>query len=181
MRQSFQCTWKHFSHWHSVPLTLVLVGLLGVFGCGETPGGNSGSSGDQRVSSRDGPGSPQEAAPVGKPEILLTTRKQNTLVVAVDFLPLRQKLARMPVEQRRTFLLEECYRVMGEEDVLRDKSADKLCVYALFVPNRNEYAQGNFRDLEEIAIFHAEREAFADGTRPWEQRVANAEWKAAAQ
>ena len=124
------------------------------------------------------PPDPAEAkTPPGKPELLLTTSRQDTQILAIDFYGVRDRLRSMAPEDRKNYILQECLKLYVEDRAAARNSIPKARLYALYVPDRDEYAKGSFRNLTELAIIDTTRESAAAQDKPLSQRVGQVEWK----
>jgi hypothetical protein len=115
------------------------------------------------------------AASPAKPELLLTTSRRDTQILAIDFFGVRDQLRGMTPADRKQYILEECLKLYIQE---RDRAGiAKARLYALYVPDRDEYAKGSFRNLTELAIIDTDRASATAPDKPLAERAGQVEWK----
>jgi hypothetical protein len=71
----------------------------------------------------------------------------------------------------------------GPEVLLSSRKPDKLIVatvrlLALSVPNRDDYARGDFRNMDELALFDTDHAAARDASKTPAERAGKVEWRA---
>jgi hypothetical protein len=121
------------------------------------------------------PDQAKAAAAPAKPELLLTTSRRDTQILAIDFFGVRDQLRGMTPADRKQYILEQCLKLYVQE---RDRAGiAKARLYALYVPDRDEYAKGSFRNLTELAIIDTDRASATAQDKPLAERAGQVEWK----
>jgi hypothetical protein len=112
-----------------------------------------------------------------KPEVLLSSRKPDRLIVAIDFAGSKAMDRSLPLDERRRFVLEQS---VAAYVAFARKELDDLPVrlMALSVPNRDDYARGDFRDMDELAVCDTDHAMARSADKTAGQRAGKVEWRA---
>jgi hypothetical protein len=118
------------------------------------------------------------AAPSGRAELLLVTRRGDTLFLAVDFSGVRNRLHGLSVADRRQAVLRDALRlylsnVSGDDR----KQALHARLFALLVPDRDEYARGSYQGVTELAVIETDYRKASQERKPLEDRARQVEWQ----
>jgi hypothetical protein len=123
---------------------------------------------------------PTPAAPATfdrQPEVLLSSRKPDKLIVAIDFAGSRAMDRSLPLEERRRYVLDQAvalYAAFAKKE--RDDQPVRLM--ALSVPNRDDYARGDFRNMDELAVCDTTHAAARAADKTSAERAGTVEWRA---
>lgn len=113
-----------------------------------------------------------------KPEVLLSSRKPDRLIVAIDFAGSRAMDPSVPLDERRKYVLEQSVALYaGYAKKERDDQPVRLM--ALSVPNRDDYARGDFRNMDELAVLDTDHATAKSTDKPVTDRAGKVEWRAA--
>jgi hypothetical protein len=150
----------------------LVVALATLSGCTEQPTspGGSGST----------PTSDKSTAPATydrKPEVLLSSRKPDKLIVAIDFAGSRAMDKSLPLAERRKYVLEQAVALYAAY-AKKESASQKVRLMALSVPNRDDYARGDFRNMDELVICDTDHATALDATKTLEERAGQVEWRA---
>jgi hypothetical protein len=113
-----------------------------------------------------------------QPEVLLSSRKPDKLIVAVDFAGSKAMDRSVPLDERRRYVLEQSvalYTAYAKKE--RDDQPVRLM--ALSVPNRDDYARGDFRNMDELAVCDTTHAAARAADKSAPERAGTVEWRAA--
>jgi hypothetical protein len=117
-------------------------------------------------------------APSGKAELLLVTRRGDTLVLAVDFSGVRDRLHGLSPSERRQVVLRDTLRLYLANARGDDrKQALHARLFALLVPDRDEYARGSYQGVTELAIVETDYPKASHARKPVEARTTHVEWQ----
>src|SRR5687767_6452018 len=86
-----------------------------------------------------------------KPEVLLSSRKPDKLIVAIDFAGSKAMDRSLALDERRAFVLEQSV-ILYAAFAKKEKPDQPVRLLALSVPNRDDYARGDFRNMDEFAV-----------------------------
>src|SRR5947209_10818275 len=112
-----------------------------------------------------------------QPEVLLSSRKPDRLIVAIDFAGSRAMDPSVPLDERRKYVLERAVALYaGYAKKERDDQPVRLM--ALSVPNRDDYARGDFRNMDELAILDTDHATAKATAKPIANRAGKVEWRA---
>ena len=120
------------------------------------------------------------AAPVtfdGVPEVLLSSRKPDKLIVAIDFAGSKAMDRSRPLDERRAYVLEQSV-ILYAAFARKEKPEQSVRLLALSVPNRDEYARGDFRNMDELAVFDTDHSTARDASKTPAERAGKVEWRA---
>ena len=151
--------------------TALVVGLLALAGCNDevsTPGPVA-----------TGAAAPAATAPRTfdrTPEVLLSSRKPDKLIVAIDFAGSRAMDRSVSLAERRRYVLEQSVALYTGY-AKKEKADQPVRIMALSVPNRDDYARGDFRDMDELAIFDTVHATATDAARGTAERAGTADWR----
>jgi len=112
-----------------------------------------------------------------RPEVLLSSRKSDRLIVAIDFAGSKAMDRALSLDERRQYVLEQSvalYAAYAQKE--RDEQSVRLM--ALSVPNRDDYARGDFRDMDELAVCDTTHAAARNADKPAAERAGTVEWRA---
>jgi hypothetical protein len=136
---------------------------------------------DRPVSPSPAASAPAATAPTTfdrQPEVLISARKPDKLIVAIDFAGSRAMDKAVSLDERRRYVLEQSVALYaGYAKKERDDQPVRLM--ALCVPNRDDYARGDFRNMDELAVCDTTHAAARAGDRPLAERAGTVEWRAA--
>jgi hypothetical protein len=124
---------------------------------------------------------PAAAAPATfdrQPEVLLSSRKPDKLIVAIDFAGSRAMDKSVSLDERRRYVLEQSVALYTEY-AKKERDDQPVRLLALCVPNRDDYARGDFRNMDELAVCDTTHAAARAATRPAAERAGAVEWRAA--
>jgi hypothetical protein len=113
-----------------------------------------------------------------KPEILLTSRKPDRLIVAIDFAGSRAMDRSVPLDERRRYVLEQVVALYAAT-ARKERDDQPVRLLALSVPNRDDYARGDFRDMDELAVCDTTHATARTADWTVEARAGRVEWRAA--
>jgi hypothetical protein len=151
--------------------TALVVGLVALAGCTDevnSPGAVT-----------TGTAAPATTAPRTfdrSPEVLLSSRKPDKLIVAIDFAGSRAMDRSVPLAERRRYVLERAVSLYAGY-AKKEKAGQPVRIMALSVPNRDDYARGDFRDMDELAVFDTVHATATDATKGAAERAGNADWR----
>lgn len=112
-----------------------------------------------------------------QPEVLLSSRKADKLIVAIDFAGSKAMDQSVPLDERRRYVLEQSVAVYAAY-AKKERDDQPVRLMALSVPNRDDYARGDFRNMDELAVCDTTH-AMARGTdKPAAERAGMVEWRA---
>jgi len=113
------------------------------------------------------------------PEILLVNRKGTKSVVAIDFFGSAALDPRNSLVERRQYILTESLRLCLKDglDRVKDKNTTIVKIFAVSVPDRNEYALGKFNKYRELAIMSSDPQGLRDDRKSMEERLGEISWK----
>jgi hypothetical protein len=111
------------------------------------------------------------------PEVLLSSRKPDRLIVAIDFAGSKAVDQSLPLDERRAYVLEQSV-VLYAAFAKREKPEQAVRLMALSVPNRDDYARGDFRNMDELAIFDTDHATARDAGKTPAERAGRVEWRA---
>ena len=111
------------------------------------------------------------------PEVLLSSRKPDRLIVAIDFAGSKAMDKRVSLDERRRYVLEQAVALYaGYAKKERDDQPVRLV--ALSVPNRDDYARGDFRNMDELAVCDTTHAAARATDKSAAERAGQVEWRA---
>jgi hypothetical protein len=113
-----------------------------------------------------------------KPEILLTSRKPDRLIVAIDFAGSKAMDKSVPLDERRRYALEQAVALYAATS-RKERDDQPVRLLALSVPNRDDYARGDFRDMDELAVCDTTHATARTADWTVETRAGRVEWRAA--
>lgn len=112
-----------------------------------------------------------------RPEVLLSARKPDRLIVAIDFAGSKAMDRVIPLADRRAYVLEQSVALYAEY-AKKERPDQAVRLMALCVPNRDDYARGDFRNMDELAILDTADAAARATDRPAAERAGAVEWRA---
>ena len=112
-----------------------------------------------------------------KPEVLLSSRKPDKLIVAIDFAGSKAMDRSVPLGERRAFVLEQSVTLYAAF-AKKEKPDQAVRLLALSVPNRDDYARGDFRNMDELAVCDTDHAAARDANKAPAERAGKVEWRA---
>ena len=112
-----------------------------------------------------------------KPEVLLSSRKADKLIVAIDFAGSRAMDKSLPLADRRKYVLEQAVALYAAY-AKKETAGQKVRLMALSVPNRDDYARGDFRNMDELVICDTGHAIAVDAAKSPEERAGQLEWRA---
>ncbi|MBL8826047.1 MAG: hypothetical protein JNM18_03620 [Planctomycetaceae bacterium] len=120
-------------------------------------------------------------AKVREPEVLLSSRdkSQQLLIIAIDFAGTPAMDKSLGLEARRQYVAEHVTRLYVQDFAKKESSSQKVKVFALGVPNRDDYLRGDFKNTDELAICETNYEQLTDELRTAVERLGNVDWRAA--
>lgn len=118
------------------------------------------------------------AATVREPSILLSSRKKDVLIVAVDFAFSPAMNAKSPLDERRQYVASQIVSLYAKDFARKEKAGQKVKVFAYSVPNADDYARGDFRNISELAIFETTQDLLKDEAKSALERLGTIEWRA---
>jgi hypothetical protein len=113
-----------------------------------------------------------------QPEVLLSSRKPDRLIVAIDFAGSRAMDPAISLDERRKYVLEQSV-VLYAGYAKKERDDQPVRLMALSVPNRDDYARGDFRNMDELAVLDTTHAAAKETDRPAAVRAGKVEWRAA--
>jgi hypothetical protein len=108
---------------------------------------------------------------------LLTSRKADRLIVAIDFAGSRAVDQSVPLSDRRAYVLEQSTALYAAY-AKKERPEQPVRLMALCVPNRDDYARGDFRNMDELAVCDTTHSAARNTDRPVAERAGAVEWRA---
>lgn len=112
-----------------------------------------------------------------QPEVLLSSRKPDRLIVAIDFAGSRAMDKSVSLDERRRYVLEQSVALYAGY-AKKEWDDQPVRLMALCVPNRDDYARGDFRNMDELAVCDTTHAAARAGDRPLAERAGTVEWRA---
>lgn len=112
-----------------------------------------------------------------QPEVLLSSRKPDRLIVAIDFAGSKAMDKSIPLAERRIYVLEQSVALYAAY-AKKDRPDQPVRLMALCVPNRDDYARGDFRNMDELAVCDTTHAAARTADRPAAERAGTVEWRA---
>lgn len=119
-----------------------------------------------------------EPAKVRQPEVLLSSRNKEQLIIAFDFAGTPGMDKSKSLDERRQYVAEHMARLYQQDFAKREKTGQKVKLFALGVPNRDDYLRGDFRNTDELAICETTHELLVGNEAPL-QRLGTIDWRAA--
>jgi hypothetical protein len=113
-----------------------------------------------------------------KPEVLLSSRKPDRLIVAVDFAGSKAMDSSVPLDERRRYVLEQTVALYAAY-AKKERDDQPVRLLALSVPNRDDYARGDFRNMDELAVCDTTHATARTADWTVETRAGRVEWRAA--
>jgi hypothetical protein len=125
-----------------------------------------------------------QPAPPAKPreaEVLLSSRdkSQQLLIIALDFAGTPAMDKSRGLDERRQYVTEHVARLYRQDFAKQEKPGQKVKVFALGVPNRDDYLRGDFRNTDELAICETTHDQLLDDARTAAERLGTIDWRAA--
>ncbi len=116
-----------------------------------------------------------------EPEVLLSSRDkaQQLLIIAVDFAGTPAMDKSLGLDARRQYVAEHVTRLYAQDFAKKEQSGQKVKVFALGVPNRDDYLRGDFKNTDELAICETNHDQLTDELRTGFERLGNVDWRAA--
>ena len=153
-----------------IPNRMGLILMLSALaGCNDKPtGGGAGTTGTPATTLKT-----YDA----QPAVLLASRaKDGRYIVAIDFANTTAENKAVPLHERRKYVLEESIRLYAGY-AKKEKADQSVELLALSVPNRDEYARGDFKNFDELAVFDTDHAKAVDENKPPIERVSKVEWR----
>jgi hypothetical protein len=113
-----------------------------------------------------------------QPEVLLSSRKSDRLIVAIDFAGSKAMDPAISLDERRKYVLEQSVALYTGY-AKKEKDDQPVRLMALSVPNRDDYARGDFRNMDELAVLDTNHAAAKATDKPAADRAGKVEWRAA--
>ena len=113
-----------------------------------------------------------------QPEILLTSRKPDRLILAIDFAGSKAMDRTVPLDERRRYVLEQAVALYAAT-ARKERDDQPVRLLALSVPNRDDYARGDFRNMDELAVCDTTHATARTADWTVEARAGRVEWRAA--
>ena len=110
------------------------------------------------------------------PEVLLSSRKPDKLIVAIDFAGSRAMDRSLPLAERRQYVLERSVALYAAY-AKKEKADQPVRIMALSVPNRDDYARGDFRNMDELAVLDTVHATAADAGKAAADRAGTVQWR----
>lgn len=150
---------------------LGLAALLG--GCNDAPTTPAAGNGTGTAAST-------AAAPKKydvQPAVLLSSRgKDGKYIVAIDFANSKAVDPGLPLDERRAYVLEQAVALYAGY-AKKEKPDQVVRLLALSVPNRDEYARGDFKNMDELAVIDTVHGTVADANKSPTDRAGKVEWR----
>jgi hypothetical protein len=112
-----------------------------------------------------------------QPEVLLSSRKPDKLIVAIDFAGSRAMDKSQSLDRRRAFVLERSVALYAAF-AKKERPGQPVRLLALSVPNRDDYARGDFRNMDELAVCDTDHATARDAGKTPAERAGKVEWRA---
>ena len=126
------------------------------------------------------PESAKPAVPtVREPAVLLSSRKKDVLIVAMDFAGSKGMDKSQSLDDRRQYVAEKALQMFLADFAKKEKAGQTIKLMALSVPNRDDYARGDFRNMDYLAVFESPIEALKDESKSAIERLGKIEWREA--
>ena len=126
------------------------------------------------------PESAKPATPtVREPAVLLSSRKKDVLIVAMDFASSKGMDKSQSLDERRQYVAEKALQMFLADFAKKEKAGQTIKLMALSVPNRDDYARGDFRNMDYLAVFENSAEALKDESKSAIERLGKIEWREA--
>jgi len=120
------------------------------------------------------------AEPVERvPEVLLSSRKQGVLIVAIDFAGTAATDKALPLDDRRQYVARHAVDLYLRDFAAKEKPGQKVKFFTYSVPHRDDYARGDFRNVTELAIFDTTQDNLRSDKQSLLERLGTVEWRAA--
>jgi hypothetical protein len=158
--------------------------LAAFIGCQESdppdrpPGPVESHTSNQNSNSGKG-ASDNQAASSGAPELMLISVSANDQRVngVIDFNSVRSKIQAMPVAERRRYVLQNCFELYLAERSEKHKKLNNVRIYAMYIPDRDEYARGSYANVVTLGILDSTQDLVAAAKKTLEERAGKLEWK----
>jgi hypothetical protein len=112
-----------------------------------------------------------------KPAVLMSSRtKEGRYVVAIDFANSKAENKSVLLDERRKFVAEQSAALYADY-AKKEKPDQAVRLFALSVPNRDEYARGDFKNMDELAVFDTVHATAVDANKSPTERVGTVEWR----
>jgi hypothetical protein len=108
---------------------------------------------------------------------LLSSRKPDKLIVAIDFAGSKAMDPSVPLDERRRYVLEQSVTLYAAY-AKKERDDQPVRLMALSVPNRDDYARGDFRNMDELAVFDTTHATARAADKPAAERAGTVEWRA---
>ena len=82
----------------------------------------------------------------------------------------------VPLDERRKYVLDQSVRLYADY-AKKEKPDQVVRLLALSVPNRDEYARGDFKNMDELAVFDTDHATAVDANKPPADRAGKVEWR----
>jgi hypothetical protein len=112
-----------------------------------------------------------------QPEVLLSSRKPDKLIVAIDFAGSKAMDRSVPLDERRRYVLEQSV-VLYAAYAKKERDDQLVRLMALSVPNRDDYARGDFRNMDELAVLDTTHATARAADKSAAERAGTVEWRA---
>jgi hypothetical protein len=110
------------------------------------------------------------------PEVLLSSRKPDKVIVAIDFGGSKAVNKAIPLAERRAFVLEQSVALYAAY-AKQEKADQSVRIMALSVPNRDDYSRGDFRNMDELAVLDTVHATVVDAGKTPSERAGMIEWR----
>jgi hypothetical protein len=112
-----------------------------------------------------------------QPEVLLSSRKPDRLIVAIDFAGSKAMNTSVPLDERRAYVLERSVALYAAY-AKKERDDQSVRLMALSVPNRDDYARGDFRNMDELAVCDTTHATARAADKSPQERAGKVEWRA---
>ena len=112
-----------------------------------------------------------------QPEVLLSSRKPDRLIVAIDFAGSKAMDKALPLTERRKYVLEQSVALYAAY-AKKERDDQPVRLMALSVPNRDDYARGDFRNMDELAVCDTDHATARSADKTPAERAGTVEWRA---
>jgi hypothetical protein len=112
-----------------------------------------------------------------RPEVLLSSRKPDKLIVAIDFAGSKAMDRSVSLDERRRYVLEQSVALYAAY-AKKERDDQPVRLMALSVPSRDDYARGDFRNMDELAVLDTTHANARAADKSVDERVGTVEWRA---
>jgi hypothetical protein len=112
-----------------------------------------------------------------QPEVLLSSRKPDKLIVAIDFAGSKAMDRSVSLDERRRYVLEQSVALYAAY-AKKERDDQPVRLMALSVPNRDDYARGDFRNMDELVVCDTTHATARAMDKSAAERAGTVEWRA---